>query len=60
MAYVQRANLTFLGIDDELKDDPTSVYSSKINSSFYPVPADISSNAAPVYEYQQYGVRMDP
>jgi hypothetical protein len=60
MTYVQKARLTFLGIDDELKNDPTSVYTTNINSSFFPVPADISSNGAPVYEYQQYGVRMDP
>ena len=60
MTYVQKARLTFLGIDDELKNDPTSVYTTSINSSFFPVPADISSNGAPVYEYQQYGVRMDP
>jgi len=60
MTYKQVCRLTFLGIDDELKNDPTSVYTTNINSSFFPVPADISSNGAPVYEYQQYGVRMDP
>ena len=39
MTYVQKARLTFLGIDDELKTDSTSVYSTPINSSFFPVPA---------------------
>jgi len=39
MTYVQKARLTFLGIDDELKTDSTSVYSIPINSSFFPVPA---------------------
>ena len=38
MTYVQKARLTFLGIDDELKNDASSVYSTVINSSFYPVP----------------------
>jgi hypothetical protein len=32
MTYEQKARLTFLGIDDELKDDATSVYSTNINS----------------------------
>ena len=39
MTYVQKARLTFLGIDDELKNDASSVYSTVTNSSFYPVPA---------------------
>jgi len=37
MSYVQKARLTFLGIDDELKNDTSSVYSTNLNSSFYPV-----------------------
>jgi hypothetical protein len=40
MSYVQKARLTFLGIDDELKNDTSSVYSTNLNSSFYPVPAN--------------------
>ena len=40
MSYVQKARLTFLGIDDELKNDASSVYSTNLNSSFYPVPAN--------------------
>ncbi len=39
MTYVQKARLTFLGIDDELKNDATSVYITNINSSFFSVPA---------------------
>ena len=42
MTYVQKARLTFLGIDDELKDDTTSVYTTDISSSFFPVPAAIA------------------
>ena len=69
MSYVQKARLTFLGIDDELKNDTTSVYTTNLNSSFFPVPAAIAvgtvagppiapaAGAAPVYELQQYGVK---
>ena len=37
MSYKQVCRLTFLGIDDELKNDTSSVYSTNLNSSFYPV-----------------------
>ena len=57
MSYVQKARLTFLGIDDELKNDDSSVYSTVINSSFYPVPAAVAIAAATEYEGQKYGVR---
>lgn len=40
MTYKQVCRLTFLGIDDELKNDASSVYSTVLNSSFYPVPAN--------------------
>jgi hypothetical protein len=60
MTFIQKARLTFLGIDDELKNDASSVYTTPINSSFFPVPVDISSNLATEYQYQRYGVRMDP
>ena len=40
MSYVQKARLTFIGIDDELKNDASSVYSTNLNSSFYPVPVN--------------------
>ena len=57
MTYVQKARLTFLGIDDELKNDTTSVYTTDISSSFFPVPAAVASNAAIEYESQKYGVQ---
>ena len=69
MTYKQVCRLCFLGIDDELKDDATSVYTTDISSSFFPVPAAIAvgtvagppiapaAGAAPVYELQQYGVK---
>ena len=34
MTYRQVCRLCFLGIDDELKNDASSVYSTNINSSF--------------------------
>ena len=34
MTYVQKSRLTFLGIDDELKKDTSSVYSTNLSSSF--------------------------
>ncbi len=56
MTYVQKARLTFLGIDDELKNDPTSVYSTVINSSFYPLPPlDASDNPTPVFAVEADG-----
>jgi hypothetical protein len=62
MTYVQKARLTFLGIDDELKNDATSVYTTNINPSFFPVPAVLNvgtgQGVAPIYENQQYGVRQ--
>jgi hypothetical protein len=52
MSYVQKARLTFLGIDDELKNDTSSVYSTNLNSSFYPVPVNavfkVDANGAAV------------
>ena len=48
MSYVQKARLTFLGIDDELKNDASSVYSTVINSSFFPVPPGINASGNPI------------
>ena len=58
MTYIQKARLTFLGIDDELKNDATSVYTTNLNSSFFPVPDVVATGVggAPIYENQQYGV----
>ena len=57
MTYVQKARLTFLGIDDELKTDASSVYTTNINSSFFPIPAVVDVAAATEYENQKYGVQ---
>jgi len=37
--YVNKARFMLFGIDDELKGNSSSIYSTVINSSFYPVPA---------------------
>ncbi len=51
MSYKQVYRLTFLGIDDELKNDASSVYSNVLNSSFYPLPPlDASGNPTAVFE----------
>lgn len=42
--YINKARFMLFGIDDELKTDSSSIYSTAINSSFYPVPA---ATAAP-------------
>lgn len=36
--YIQRAKITLLGIDDELKEDTNSIYTTVINSSYFPAP----------------------
>ncbi len=59
MTYVQKARLTFLGIDDELKNDPTSVYSTVINSSFYPIPPlDACGNPTAVFKVDPNGAAV--
>ncbi len=56
MSYKQICRLSFMGIDDELKNDANSVYTTEINSSFFPIPAAVTSAAAATYEFQKYGV----
>jgi hypothetical protein len=57
MSYKQVCRLTFLGIDDELKNDTSSVYSTTLNSSFFPVPAAATAASSTAYEGQKYGVK---
>ncbi len=56
MTYVQKARLAFLGIDVKLKNDATSVYTTNLNSSLFPIPTAITAAAATAYEDQSYGV----
>ena len=55
MSLIQKARLTFLGIDDELKNDTNSIYTTQINSSFFPVPAVLDPALAPAVDGVQYG-----
>ena len=57
MTYKQVCRLCFLGIDDELKNDASSVYTTNINSSFFPIPAAVAIADATEYESQKYGVK---
>ncbi len=57
MTFIQKARLTSLGIDDELKNDASSVYTTNINSSFFPIPAAVAIADATEYESQKYGVK---
>jgi hypothetical protein len=57
MTYKQVCRLCFLGIDDELKNDASSVYTTTLNSSFFPVPAAVAIADATEYESQKYGVK---
>jgi hypothetical protein len=35
---IQKAKITLLGIDDELKNDESSIYTTEIKSSYFPIP----------------------
>ena len=37
---IQKAKITVLGIDDELKNDETSIYTTEIKSSYFDVPPE--------------------
>jgi len=39
---IQKAKITLLGIDDELKNDESSIYTTNINSSYFPVPPAVA------------------
>ena len=52
--YINKARFMLFGIDDELKADSSSVYSTAINSSFYPVPA--ATAVAYIIENTSYNV----
>ena len=53
---IQKAKITLLGIDDELKNDETSIYTTNINSSYFPVPPAVAPAAAPVIDGVQFGM----
>jgi len=55
MSYKQVCRLCFLGIDDELKDDTSSVYSTNLNSSFYPIPPGVDTKGNPLAVFKVDG-----
>jgi hypothetical protein len=52
--YVSKARFMLFGIDDELKTESSSVYSTTINSSYYPVPA--ATAVAYIIENTSYNI----
>jgi hypothetical protein len=58
MTYVQKARLTFLGIDDELKNDTSSFYTTNLNSSLFPAPVTLTVANATEYDNQNMGLYM--
>lgn len=54
--YIQKARFICYGIDDELKDDPNSIYTTTIKSSYFSVPAPIAVTDAPIIENTRTGI----
>jgi hypothetical protein len=52
--YISKARFMLFGIDDELKTESSSVYSTTINSSYYPVPA--ATAVAYIIENTSYNI----
>ena len=53
---IQKAKITLLGIDDELKEDETSIYTTEINSSYLPVPAQVAPAAGQNIDGVSFGM----
>lgn len=51
-----KARLVCYGIDDELKNDSSSIFSTTINSTLYPVPTPIVPSQAPIVSGTRTGV----
>jgi hypothetical protein len=56
MEYIQKARIVCLGIDDELKEDENSIYTTTINSTKFPVPTAVAIGSAPVIDGVAFGV----
>lgn len=54
--YIQKARFICYGIDDELKNDSSSIYSTVINSTYYAVPTALPPNLAPIVSGTRTGV----
>lgn len=53
---IQKAKITLLGIDDELKSSSDSIYTTTINSSYFPVPASVAPAAGEVIDGVNFGI----
>lgn len=53
---IQKAKLTILGIDDELKNDTNSIYTTNINSSYFPVPTAVAPVSGQVIDGINFGI----
>jgi len=53
---IQKARIVCYGIDDELKNDASSIFSTETKSTTYPVPAPIAPNLAPAINNIRTGV----
>ncbi len=54
--YINKARFMLFGVDDELKDDSSSIYTTTINSTRFAVPAAIAPNATTAIDNVFYGV----
>jgi len=52
----QKGKITLLGIDDELKNDASSIYTTNINSTYFPVPAAVAPAAGQVIDGVNFGI----
>ena len=54
--YVNKVRFMLFGIDDELKNDISSVYTTNINSTNFPIPTAVAPNAGTNINNVLYGV----
>ncbi len=53
---IQKAKITLLGIDDELKNDESSIYTTNINSSYFPVPPAVAPAVGTLIDGVRFGM----
>lgn len=56
MEYIQKGRIVCLGIDDELKNDESSIFTTEINSSKFPVPIAVLPSATTTIDGVNFGV----
>jgi len=53
---IQKAKITLLGIDDELKNDESSIYTTEIKSSYFPVPPAVAPAVGTLIDGVRFGM----